>query len=128
MAAPFIPSDPFPPRPRPRPKGLDPASIHQFVAELVGPDLHAKRVLSLANGVVGVLHTATLAIHAIGEALATARDLTPKYAIKQIDRLLSNSGVDPETLAPAWVAFVLGPRTDVVAALDWTDFDDDDQT
>jgi hypothetical protein len=111
-----------------RPHSLDPVVVHRFVEELVGEDLHAKRVLSLANGVLGVLHTAALAIHAIGEALAAVADLRPKHAIKQVDRLLSNRGIDPEVLAPQWVSFVLGARTDVVVALDWTDFDGDDQT
>ncbi len=63
MASPFTASKPH----RSRPEGLDPASVHQFVEDLLGEDLHAKRVLSLANGVVGVLHGATLAIHAIGQ-------------------------------------------------------------
>lgn len=126
MAAPFNPATVTPPTPRAH--GLDPAAVHQFVEDLVGDDLHARRVLSLAHGVVGVLNAASLAIHAIGEALATARDLNPKHAIKQIDRLLSNRGLDVEVLAPRWVAFVLGTRTEAVVALDWTDFDGDDQS
>src|SRR3954467_14283220 len=106
MAAPFA-STPSTPRTPPvfRSHGLDAASVHAFVEQVVGADLHAKRVLSLANGVVGVLHTASLAIHAIGEALATTASLKPKHAIKQVDRLLSNPGLDPEGLGPAWVAF-----------------------
>lgn len=120
-------ADPIAPA-RPRVHGLDPAAVHRFVEDLVGEDLHARRVLSLANGVVGVLHAATLAIHTIGEALATARDLTPKHAIKQIDRLLSNQGISLEALAPRWVDFVLAARTQVVVALDWTDFDGDEQS
>ena len=124
MAAPFTSSKPR----RTRPRVLDPASIHQFVEDLVGDDLHAQRVLSLANGVVGVLHAATLAIHSIGEGLSAAMGLDPKHAIKQIDRLLSNQRVDVEVLAPLWVAFVLADRDEMVVALDWTDFDDDDQT
>jgi hypothetical protein len=48
------------------------------------------RVLSLANGVVGVMRAASLGIHAIGPGLADAQDLDPKHAIKQVDRLLSN--------------------------------------
>lgn len=114
-------------RPALRPHCLDPASVHQFVEDVLGEDLHAKRVLSVANGVLGVLHTASLAIHAIGEALARVAGLQPKHAVKQIDRFLSNRGVDPEALAPQWVAFVLGDRTEAVAALDWTDFDGDGQ-
>ena len=126
MSSPFAATPSTPPVSRPH--RLDPASIHRFVAEIVGDDLHAKRVFSVAQGVVGVLHTASLAIHAIGEALAKVASRTPKHAIKQVDRLLSNSGFDPAALTPSWVAFVLGVRTEAVVVLDWTDFDDDDQT
>lgn len=124
MASPFTSIKP----PRPSVRGLDPASIHQFVGDLIGDDLHAQRVFSLANGVVGILHAATLAIHAIGEGLAAAMGLDPKHAIKQIDRLLSNQRVDVEALAPLWVSFVLAERSDILVAMDWTDFDDDDHT
>jgi hypothetical protein len=66
---------------RAQPK-LSPAAVHQFVDELVGDDLHAKRVLSLSNGVVGVIHAAALAIHLIGEGLAAVTGANPKHAIK----------------------------------------------
>ena len=125
MAAPFDPTAPS--SPSPRPHSLDPASVHEFVSSLVADDLHVKRVFSLANGVVGVLHAATLAIHTIGEALASVRGLDPKHTVKQIDRLLSNRGLDVEALSPNWVEFVLGDRSEAVVALDWTDFDGDDQ-
>lgn len=125
MAAPF---DPTKPATRPRSHKLDPTSIHEFIEDLIGDDLHAQRVRSVANGVIGVLHAATLAIHAIGEGLAVAMGLDPKHAIKQVDRLLSNRGVEVEVLAPLWVSFVLAERKDIVVALDWTDFDGDEQT
>lgn len=123
MATPFQPVSTVPVTPVPH--ALDAASVQRFIDELVGDDLHAKRVLSLANGVLGVLHAASLAIHAIGEALAAHRDLVPKHAIKQVDRFLSNRGIDPELLGPAWVSFVRGARMDLLVALDWTDFDAD---
>ncbi len=68
----------------PRPK-LSPRYVHQFVEQVVGEDFHAKRVLSLANGVVGVMHAAALAVHFIGEGLAIAEGLDPKHAIKQVE-------------------------------------------
>jgi len=37
-----------------------------FIDELYDGDLHAKRVLSLAHGTLGVLTSASLAVHAIG--------------------------------------------------------------
>jgi Transposase DDE domain len=105
-----------------------PKDIVGFMTRVFGDDLHAKTVLSLAMGTVGVLHAASLGIHAIGRGLALAMLLDSKHTTKQVDRLLSNGNVFLWKLFPAWVRFVLGARTDIVVALDWTDFDDDDQT
>ena len=69
--------------------------VHDFVSRVFGGDLHAKRVSSLANGALGVMTGATLAVSLIGQALAKARGLLAKSAIKQVDRLLSNMGVIP---------------------------------
>jgi hypothetical protein len=69
-----------------------------------------------------------LAIHAIGRGLALAKGLNVKHAVKQVDRLLSNSKLDVWRLFSTWVPFVLGQRTEAVVALDWTDFDADDHT
>lgn len=107
---------------------LRPADIHRFVDKLVGDDFHAKRVLSLANGVTGTIHGATLGVHAIGQGLAQAQGLNPKHAVKQVDRLLSNTGISPDGFFEHWVPFVVGAREDVQVALDWTDFDADDHT
>ena len=49
---------------------LDRRHTERFVEELFGDDLHAKRVLSLSNAVVGVLRAAVLSVHAIGQAYA----------------------------------------------------------
>jgi len=100
----------------------------EFVEGLFGEDEHALRVLSLANGVAGVLEAATISIHAIGQAYAKLSGITPKSGTKQIDRLLSNPGVEIEQLQPSWMQFVLAARGEAVIALDWTDFDDDDHT
>ena len=101
--------------------------VHQFVQEILEEDLHARRVLSLANAVTGAVHAAALSIHAIGAALAAASDLDKKHAVKQVDRMLSNSGVVVEELFPLGAAFVLGERKKARIALDWTDFEKDDQ-
>jgi hypothetical protein len=47
--------------------------------------------------------------------------------VKQVDRLLSNGGFDVWKLFGTWVPFVLAERTEAVIALDWTDFEKDDQ-
>src|ERR1700728_4415228 len=97
--------------------------IRAFIDCLYGHDLHAKRVDSLAAAALGVMTGASLAVAMIGQALAQARGLVTKHAIKQVDRLLSNSGID------VWESFVphlVGSRNDIVVAMDWTDFDGDD--
>lgn len=105
---------------------LSPESVHAFVQELLGDDVHATRVLSFASGVVGVIHAAALGVHAIGRGLADAMGLDPKHAIKQVDRLLSNAGITVWQWFAQWVTFVVAARTEIVVALDWTEFDKDD--
>ncbi|MCP3997640.1 MAG: IS4 family transposase [bacterium] len=125
-----IPSPPDPDperRPGPRPS-VGETEVLRFVEELFGDDLHAKRVLSLAHGTLGVLHGTSLAIHAVGRGLAAARCGLDKHAVKQVDRLLSNRGIDLEQLGPSWVAMLLGERKEVFVNLDWTEFDKDDHT
>ncbi len=113
-------------RSSPRPH-VEPKDVERFVEEVVGEDMHATRVLSLTNGVLGVLHSAGLGIHAVGRGLAAARGLDVKHAVKQVDRLLSNRGVDVWHWFSTWVPFVLAARDKVVVALDWTHFEPDDQ-
>ena len=102
-----------------------PQNAHAFVSELLGEDVHTTRVMSLANGVVGVLHAAALGIHAIGRGLADALDLDPKHAIKQVDRLLSNRGITIWEWFTQWVTYVVASRKEILVALDWTEFDKD---
>ena len=96
--------------------------VHEFLNRVLIDDLHAKRVLSLANGTLGVMTGATLAVGLIGQALATARGLLAKSAIKQVDRLLSNMGVATWDLFAPWVSHVVSARQKIVVAMDWTDF------
>src|ERR1019366_2475853 len=109
-------------------KTLGVKQTHAFLDELFGDDMHAARVGSLANGVVGALSAATASIHAIGQAYAAVALITAKSGVKQIDRLLSNPGIVVEDAQRAWATFVLGSRKEVVLALDWTEFDDDDHS
>ena len=102
--------------------------IHRFLDGLLGAGMHAKRVLSLANATLGVVRTASLAVHTIGQGLALARGLVTKHAVKQVDRLLSNDGIDIDAILPHWVRHIVGSRVDIKVAMDWTDFDADKQT
>jgi hypothetical protein len=109
-------------------QAIRPRRVHAFVSSIFDYDLHAKRVASLADATVGALQGARLAVGALGRALAIAKDLDPKHAIKQVDRFFSNTGVDVWTLFATWVPYVIGSRPEIVVALDWTDYDDDDQS
>jgi hypothetical protein len=112
----------------PKPATLNEQQVHKTLTSLFAEDLHARRVLSLTHATVGVLHSASLAVHAIGLGMAEARDVNPKHAIKQVDRLLSNQGIVVWDLQALWLPFVLGDRKEIVVALDWTDHDHDDQS
>jgi hypothetical protein len=101
--------------------------IRDVLGGLLEEDLHAKRVSSLCDATVGVLHSTSLAICAIGQGLAAARSLKPKHAIKQVDRLLSNTAIIVDDILVRWVPFVIGARSSIVVAMDWTDFDADNQ-
>jgi hypothetical protein len=104
----------------------DPIKTADVLERVFGDDLHAMRVLSLANGTVGVLHAATLGVSAIGKAYAGVVGGDPKHGVKQVDRMLSNDGIDLAALFPSWAKFVVGARREIVVAMDWTDFEPDD--
>jgi len=101
--------------------------IRAFIGGLYKHDLHAKRVSALADAALGVMTSASLAVATIGQALAQARGLITKHAIKQVDRLLSNRGIDVWDSFAVWVPRMVGARRRIVVAMDWTDFDRDGQ-
>jgi len=103
------------------------ADVRSFIGELYGPVLHAKRIGSLASATLGVMQAASLAVAMIGHALAQARGLVTKHAVKQVDRLLSNDGIEVWDSFARWVPQQIGERRDILVAMDWTDFDRDDQ-
>ena len=109
----------------PTKKPLSFEGVHQFLRTLFADDLHAKRVLSLAGATLGVIESASLAVAMIGQGLALARGRLTKHAIKQVDRLLSNPGIDVDALLVHWVPYVVGNRSSITVAMDWTDFDAD---
>lgn len=103
-------------------------TISEHLDDIFGQDMHAKRVLSLANATQGVIESSSLAIHAIGNGLAQANGLERKYAIKQVDRLLSNSKLNVWSLFDDWVPYVVAERKEIVVSMDWTEFDADDHS
>ena len=101
--------------------------VHNFLDTLFGDDLHAKRVKSLAGATLGAIQSASLAVGLIGQGLALARGRLTKHAVKQVDRLLSNQGIDVDDLLGHWVPYVVGKRDSITVAMDWTEFDADGQ-
>lgn len=106
-------------------KSHDLLDIQGIVSQIFGEDLHKKRQLSLAYAALGLLHSESLFVHEMGVGLASARGLNKKHTTKQIDRLLSNPGIDIWDLSASWVPYIIGQRTELMVALDWTSFADD---
>src|SRR3954469_598605 len=101
--------------------------VRSFLNSVLDEDIHTKRVASLANATLGVMTGASLAVAVIGKSLAQARGLLPKHAVKQVDRLLSNPRIEAWDVFANWVPEMVGPRQEIVVAMDWTDFDADGQ-
>ena len=101
--------------------------VRSFLDSVLDEDIHTKRIASLANATLGVMTGASLGVAVIGKSLAQARGLLPKHAVKQVDRLLSNPRIEAWDVFASWVPEMVGPRKDIVVAMDWTDFDADGQ-
>ncbi len=81
----------------------------------------------MAGATLGAIQSASLAVGLIGQGLALARGRLTKHAVKQVDRLLSNQGIDVDALLGHWVPDVIGNRDSIPVAMDWTEFDADGQ-
>jgi len=112
----------------PSSSAFSPSQVHSWLTGLFSDHLHAARVHSLANATTGALHAASLGINAIGRGLASARGLTTKHAIKQVDRMFSNAEVHSVQARRAWLRYILADRQAVFINFDWSDFDADGQT
>jgi hypothetical protein len=107
---------------------IDEQIVSTFCHARLGDHLHAKRVRSIAHGVLGVLHGDDLSVAAVGRGAARARGTSPKHGIKQVDRFLSNDGVAMDKVFAGWVPWLVGDRDSIVVAMDWTEHDHDDQS
>jgi hypothetical protein len=90
--------------------------------------MHRKRIDSVSNAAIGAIQAARLGISAIGHGLAMARGLEVKHAIKQVDRLLSNRKLNVWEFFAVWVPYLVASRSEILVALDWTEFERDDQS
>jgi hypothetical protein len=102
--------------------------VSSVIHDVFGDELHKKRQQSLAFAAMGLLASETLLLHQLGEGLAETRGGNKKHATKQIDRLLSNKGISVWDLSEAWVKHVIGEQKELMVALDWSAFADDEQS
>lgn len=84
--------------------------------------IHAKRLSSLGDSVLGVLNSQSLQPSKIGDGLAVAKGLLPKHARKQVDRLISNKGIDDELCQNNLACLLIANRKRITVAMDWTVF------
>jgi hypothetical protein len=76
----------------------------------------------------GTLEAGRLSLTAIGRALGEIGGEDARHHIKQVDRFIGNDKIDDADLQQRWSRHVLTGLDRVVVAIDWTDFDDDNQT
>jgi hypothetical protein len=103
------------------------SEVKQFLTSQFAGDMHSKRLTSLSDGVTGVLASQSLRLSKIGEGLAAAKGVLPKHAKKQVDRLLSNEGVDIEFCQARLAKLLMFHRRRIIVAMDWTVFAKDQQ-
>jgi hypothetical protein len=103
----------------PLPNELVLSSVLTFIA---AAQLHAKVEKSIANAVLGLLHSERLSVTAIGTAWARVTNHDARHGVKQVDRLASNPNFRLEDCLRAHVRNVVAQRRAIVTALDWTEF------
>jgi hypothetical protein len=84
--------------------------------------LHAKTDRSIAEAVLGTLHSPRLSVTAIGTAWARVTGHAAKHGVKQVDRLVSSPTFSLPDCMRAYVRQVIGERKSIITALDWTEY------
>lgn len=97
------------------------ATVEKFIAGFF-KKLHVKRVRLLATVVLAALGSSRAGIAALGRSLALQRGKHFKHAIKQVDRYLSNPGFVLNELLADWTRAASAGGSELLIALDWTDF------
>ena len=64
------------------------------------------------------MRTESLAVCTIGHGLAISHDLNARQAVKQVDRMLSNPGIDFDQILAAWVPCVIADHPLLLVAMD----------
>ena len=107
---------------------IDYLDIEKLTLRIFAECHHKKRLQSLSAVALGVISSSSLIIHRIGQGLAIECNLTAKNAIKQVDRLLSNDKFKLWDYFDQWVPFMIEDRKEIIIAMDWTEFESDNQS
>lgn len=103
-------------------KNIQNEKIQTFIASVLGGSFHGKQIQSLTNAVQGVTQSCSLALSMISAALASAQGLNQKHALKQIDRLFSNTKINLDIFFLCWVTYLVRVHIQIAVSLDWTEF------
>lgn len=106
----------------------DTSRVEELVEEVIGASQHAATTGSVVAATIGIVAAKDLRLHRIGASMASSLGLAPKHATKQVDRFLSKSKIDLEEAQRSFASYVLADHQEVLVAMDWTEFDGDDQS
>lgn len=84
--------------------------------------VHHPYLASLGDAVLGTLTSQSLQPSKMGDGLAVAKGLLPKHARKQVDRLISNEGVNVNICQDQLALLLISNRKRIYVAMDWTVF------
>src|SRR5690349_20101687 len=99
---------------------INPLQVNTFLLGTFNSHIHAKRLSSLSDSVLGALTSHSLQPSQMLDGLAEAKGLLPKHARKQVDRLISNNGINDELCQNNLAGLLISHRKRIIVAMDWT--------
>jgi len=102
--------------------------VRKFFGKLSDEMLHSKQADAISTAIMGAIYCTRLNSTNMGIAIANVLGTSPRYAIKQVDRLCGNNKIDWNLSQSKYVQYVLANRTTIVVSLDWTEFGGDKQS
>ena len=99
------------------------AYVNQFITQqFQSIGQHQKQSESLVDAVLGLLESKSLMPSEMGRGLARAKQCHIKHSIKQIDRTAHNDKIQTKYCESQLAKFLIGQRSRIVVAMDWTVF------
>lgn len=104
------------------------ACIRKFFGRMTDEILHSKQADAISTGIMGAVYGTRLNSTNMGIAIANVLGTSPRYAIKQVDRLCGNIKIDWKVSQSKYVRYVIASRKTLFVSLDWTEFGKDQQS